>query len=50
MIVMGMTDDDGIDDRNVLDLARDWCIAFGTQPREWRATVFEDRIEEHAQT
>lgn len=50
MIVVGVADDDSIDDGKVLDLAWNWRIALWTQPRERRAAVFEDWVEEDAQT
>lgn len=50
MIVVAVRDDNRIDNWDILDLARQFGVALGTQPLEWRTAVLENRVEEDSQT
>ena len=50
MVVVRMGDDDRVDERDVVDLAWGRSVTLRTEPGEGRAAVFEDWVEEDAQT
>jgi len=48
VVVVVVRDDDGVDDRDLFDVARRLRVPRRPEPREGRATVCENRIEEDA--
>ncbi len=50
MVVVAMTDHDNIYCGYVGEMTGSFCISFRAQPRKGRATVFEDWIEQYAET
>ena len=50
MVIVVVGDDYCVDYGNVCYVAGHFCVSFGTDEREWTATVGEDWIEEDAET
>lgn len=46
MVVVVVRDDDGVDGRDVLDLAWDLCVALGPHPAEGTTSLTKHRIKQ----
>lgn len=47
---MGVTDDNSIDNGDVLDVARFGSVSLRAHEAKWRASIFEYGIEKDSQT
>lgn len=50
MIVVIVRDNDSIDDGDILNLAGYFRVSLRAQPRKWRTTRRENRIEQYSET